>query len=490
MRSLRTRLVLGILVGITLFLAGNGILIYASVRNRMMREMDRTLETIARSASANVAMELGRRARGAFPPDPNSAPPFPDPLRRSDVRFQAWREDGVALVRSPELGEASLPRIAGGEEDVVAFESITLPDGSPARAAGLRFRPPPPPRRAPGEPPGDPRMPRARGPEEPPILEIVVARDVRELLSALAHLRWLLVLTWVSSVAGCAAILSWVVHRGLRPLESLRRQIEAVDEATFGRAFAVEHTPVEIEPVIEQLNDLVRRIREAFDREQAFAADAAHELRTPLAGLRSTLEVALVRPRPTEEHLEAERQCLEIVTGMQAMVESLLDLARLGSTPSVDPAEPFRLADLIDECWGPLAPRAAGRGLQWVRRDDRSLAVRADRHLLGRVLGNILDNAVAYAEEGTAVELAASAVDGKLVLAVANSARGAPADVAEKAFDALWRGDASRSETGRHAGLGLSICRKIVKSLGGALEATFREGRFTMTLRGLPAQSG
>jgi signal transduction histidine kinase len=387
------------------------------------------------------------------------------------------------VARSTTLGSHDLPRIARRAErpGTVVFDAVELEDGSRGRAVGLLFHPPPP------APPRDRPFPR-RPSGDPPPFELVVARGTRDLEGLLAHLRWLLALTWISSVAGLAAILSWVVHRSLRPVDDLRGQIEAMDEDNLDRRFSVERAPAELAPVIDQLNSLLERIREAFEREQGFSSDAAHELRTPIAGLRSTLEVALERSRPAEEHREAERECLKIVEEMQATVESLLEMARMGVRTSAGKETTFRLADLVDECRASLEEEAARRGLRWIRGGEAEAVVRTDRRLLGRILSNVFDNAVAHADDGGTIEIGASVEGETLRMTVTNPASDAPPDVAKKAFDALWRGDASRTEVGRHAGLGLSICKRIARLLDAEIEASYVDGRFTVTIRGLPAE--
>ena len=95
-----------------------------------------------------------------------------------------------------------------------------------------------------------------------------------------------------------------------------------------------------------------------------------------------------------------------------------------------------------------------------------------DPTLLDRLLANLLDNAVEHGDTGGVVRVSLVARGEELVLTVANPARGAPPDVAERAFDPFWQGDSARSAVGRHAGLGLALCRRIADQVGGTIDAT------------------
>lgn len=490
MKSIRARLILGVFLAATLCLAASGVAIYVNVRNRLTLEQDSALVAIAKSTVPPMIHERGR----AGPPGPPGPPPpddfpgegrrgprgpiFENPLHQMDVLFQWWRHDGTSIGRCEALGEHSLPRIGaeltpapidGIVQSSFRFESITLADGSPARAVGLRCLPAlHPPDSRPG-----------RADESPPPFEFTFALETSDLWSSLADLRWLLIATWLVTSLACAGILSLVVHTSLRPLSRLRREIGEMDEAMLGRCFDAAGAPAELVPVIEQLNDLLARIGNAFEREQAFSADAAHELRTPLSGLRATLEVSLGRERSSEEYREASRQCLEITLQMQSMVEGLLEMARGGAGGEVTEVN---LSELIEECWEPHATAAARRRLRLERSIPSPLRLETDARLLRRIILNLLGNAVDYADEDGVVAIEALAEAGSLAICVSNPAASAPPDLPSRAFDAFWRADTSRTDTG-HVGLGLGLSRRIAGLLGGTLSAELEDGRFSVRLR-------
>ncbi|MCP3918931.1 MAG: GHKL domain-containing protein [bacterium] len=397
--------------------------------------------------------------------------------------FQCWLEDGATISKSEELGTDSLPRLAASDEDVT-FEWITLPNGERARAVGLRVDPI---FRAAG-PFGDRELlPRLH--DEGDSLEIAVARTVEDLDTTLSRLKWLLILTWLSLTVGCAAIGYWVVSRSLRPVESLREQIGAMGEETLRDRLVVDDAPAELRPVVGQINALLDRLQHAFEREHAFTSDAAHELRTPIAGLRSMLEVALIRQRSGEEYRKTVHGCLAITNEMQDVVETLLDLARLGSdtfseesAASSDELEHVSLCALAEECFAPYASMAGGRGVQLEVDADRGLEVATELRLLRRVLHNLFENAVTYAAEGGTVTVRGRSLDHAVDVTISNPVTGASPELATNAFQAFWRADSSRTNTGRHAGLGLALCRRIVEILGGHVHATLDDDVFTVHL--------
>ena len=494
MNSIRTRLILGVFLTATLCLAASGVAIYVGVRNRMLEEQDRALAALAQSNVPAMLFVLGDGRRGGDRPfedfrfDDRPGPPrerrlasLRGPMHQMDVLFQCWQVDGRSIDRSASLGQAELLHLAKGGESVppdgvtreaMQFASHELVDGTPLRAVGLWCQPL-------GRP-EDPGGRDLRGLESPPPIEFTFALDVSDLHASLRDLRWILIATLLVTSLACAGILAVVVHASLRPLIRLQREIAELTEANLDRRFPIAGTPRELEPVVEQLNALLARIGHAFEREQAFSADAAHELRTPLSGLRSTLEVALARPRSSDEHREAAAQCLEITLQMQAMVESLLEMAR---GAGIGEKTEGNLAELIEECRAIHAAAAAPRGVQFAGEVDPARQVHTDLRLLRRILENLFENAADYADEGSVIAVEVTEESGELVIAVANPASGAPADLPEHAFDAFWRGDMSRTDTGRHAGLGLALSRRIAHLLGGTLTAELIDGRIRVCLR-------
>lgn len=485
-RTLRGRLIAALILGLTLLLAANGFAIHRYQRRRLVAALDRSLLQFAVARAPELVRPRGPRFA---PEDP------PAPLEGRAVTLFEVRSTGGARVRAAaELGEAELPRLAEGLDPVwpprvtprdARFAWITLPGGARCRAVGLVLDPPAPERR-----PAAARRPPPLARDPAPV-EVVVARDASELFASLEELARLLALAWASSTVGSALLVGWLVQRGLRPLDRLRRELAARDVATLGKRIELPDAPAELEPVVRQLDALLARLEDAFERERTFTADVAHELRTPLAGLRSTLELQLSRPRTPEAWQEAGRTCLAVTGELEAIVEALLSLRRAEAGAPVAERERLDLAELVRDVVRAHEERGAERGITFDLRLAERLEIESVPTLLARVIANLVGNATEHAPEGECVEVRLVSGPGGFDLRVRNAAPDAPPDVARRALETFWRGDPARGAEGGHLGLGLPLAARIAASLGLEL-ALEHDGRaFTASLRPLrPPRNG
>lgn len=454
MRSLRSRLLLGTTLGAALVLSAAGLALYLAMRALLLGEFDEALAGKART----LAVLVERDDDGVeFEYATGSMPEFDDGAHPE--YFQIWLSDGTVLGRSGSLGNNDLDRISG-LLGAPTYRRVTLPDGRPGRLAGIAFHP--------RQEHDDTRQePGDIGQRETATL--VIGRETVALDAQLARIRWLLLGTVLASMIVSAAVLALVVTRGLRPVNRLAGQISAIGEGDLGARVGTEDAPTELEPLIDRLNDLLTRFEVAFAREKGFTADMAHELRTPLAGLLTTVEVALSKQRDAEAYRQALSTSLLIIQRTQAMVDNLLSLARLEAGQVKVSREPVSLDDLLHECWRPFEQRAGQRGLQVDWRIEEMCAVQTDREQLQHILCNLFDNAVAYVDHKGRVLIECSAKDGCIELQVSNTGSALSQDQAQHAFDRMWRGDSARSQTDRHCGLGLALSRKIAAVLGASL---------------------
>lgn len=205
----------------------------------------------------------------------------------------------------------------------------------------------------------------------------------------------------------------------------------------------------------------------SLQREQSFVNDVAHELRTPLAGMRMTIDVALFRRRSAEELRESLDDCSPIVATMESLVGKLLMLARLDGGRLKLHKETVELASLVDECWKPLQERAQTRGLTFENRIPSDLVCFSDCQGLAIIFSNLLENSVEYADENGRVWVTGKRTSkGSIRLEVANTGCRLTSDEMPMIFEQFWRADGSRDSRGRHAGLGLSLVRRLTRALG------------------------
>jgi signal transduction histidine kinase len=213
----------------------------------------------------------------------------------------------------------------------------------------------------------------------------------------------------------------------------------------------------------------------AFGREKTLTADLAHELRTPLHGLRLTLEVALTRPREADHYRRTLEECQAMVVATQTMAQDLLTLARLDADRDAVNPEPARLLPLLRACWEPLAQRAQARRLtvEWGS-GDAWVSTHPER--LRLVLSNLLGNAVDHADEGGRIRITVTDGADQVALRLANTGSQVASADTDRVFDRFWRQDSARGGDDAHCGLGLSIVRRAADLLGIAIHAESEVG--------------
>ncbi|MGW4691280.1 sensor histidine kinase [Kitasatospora cineracea] len=260
------------------------------------------------------------------------------------------------------------------------------------------------------------------------------------------------------------ALVAWAVTGlALRPVEAIRGRMARIGAGAFHQRVPVPAARDEIAALAVTTNLTLDRLEHALDEQRRLVADAAHELRTPVAVLLSTLDVALAHPDRADWRAVAERAHTD-TTRLHRLTEDLLLLHRSEEQPA-GPAT-VEWHDLVEE---QLAERAFG-GERRIRTGPLEPAtVPGTEPLLGRVVGNLLDNAVRHAADAITVSL--RTVDGRAVLTVADDGPGIPAADRERVFERFVRLDEARSRTDGGAGLGLSLVRGIVEGLGGSAEA-------------------
>ncbi len=472
--SLRSRLTVWLLAGMGLLLAAGGLLLNHLLSAQLLREYDAALTARARSL-ATLAEQQGSRVWLEF-----SGELLPEFGRKENPDyFELWLRDGPVLERSPSLGSRDLPR-SGAPLDSLLFRDLTLSDGRHGRQVEITFRP-----RSEDLELAEERGETVSGSKAGNLAATVVVAHSREELDALlASLRVALTLVILGLLGGAALLVKAVVGFSLAPLDNLAHQLETMDADSLGRPTPdPTEAPAELRPVIHHLNGLLARLDESFARERSFSANLAHELRTPLAELRTVTDVALKWPEDTGSHLQALTEVQGIGLQMERVVVNLLALARFdGRQHTVWPSE-VPLGELAAGCWSAVASEAREKGMTLRLEIPEGLAAVTDREKLALLLSNLFSNAVAHGSPGGTVSCS-GALDGeRFVLRVGNPTDSLAPEDLPRIFDRFWRKDPARSG-GRHAGLGLSLVSALCDLLGLGKEARLEGGRFEITLRG------
>lgn len=402
-----------------------------------------------------------------------------------DGLFQYWNDTTGETARSPALKSRDLPRFLG-ENGSPLVQNIHLPDGRRGRAVGLRVTP--------FVLPGEMEKMKSRGrvidPKSLP-LTLVVAESLEPLHRSLAQLRYVLLSGTLLTLAIGFTLIDHVIRITLRPIENLSRQVRERTEHQLDSALELPETlPSEIAGLAANFDSLLARVATIRQRERDFIRHAAHELRTPIAGLQATTELALSQSRNAQEYAAYLASCRKATEELGTLVNRLSALARIGS-PSASPVKPEAIhpGGLIDELLPPIQALAAKRGISiTVEPFDRSLRFVGDRSLCRIILNNLLDNAACYAPDQSPVHVRCEATDEQVTISISNFAEDLN-DSPERLFEPLFRGRSSASESGGHLGIGLTLCLESAKAMGGTLHARKRpDGWIEFTFR-LPAAS-
>jgi len=281
----------------------------------------------------------------------------------------------------------------------------------------------------------------------------------------------------VPTMVALLALVGWLlVGRALRPVDVIRRQAAAIPGTDLQQRLDVPASDDELGRLAQTFNDLLERIAIAADRQRRFVADAAHELRTPLATLRARLEIDLRHPPEGEGNAkiaDTRQLSLQQVTRLAALVDDLLQLARLDADPRLH-RRPIDLDDLVWETVREAreggAPHLDTTGISPVR-------VLGDPVALHRVIRNLIRNAVRYADQTVTVRLfrdsppagirASASAGGIAMLIISDDGPGIPLADRERVFERFVRLDEGRARDAGGTGLGLAIVADIVTAHGG-----------------------
>jgi signal transduction histidine kinase len=425
--------------------------VYVPMRASLLNAFDAELQLEARALASQVE-QMGGEIVLEF-----ELGELPEYAREERPHyFQIWSSNGHTEAKSHSLANRDLEKPAP-LADVVAYQSIALPDGNAARQVSLEFQP---------------RLedagPNVQEPLHDPLI-ITVIRDTVELDATLATLAWSLLIVMGLTVTLSILLLDRLIQQGLKPLNILAAGISQVGIADLAERLQMADAPAELAPVVERLNELLARLDATLTREKSFTADVAHELRTPLAGLRAALDVCATRPRSPEAYQLVIGKCLRVIESMQAMVGNLLMLARADAQQLTVTSESVPMDNLLRACWSPYASTAQGRQLDLQWDVDVDAVVQLDREKASLVFKNLFENAVDYAAEGGWIRVTARFADGNPRIIVANNGCQLKDKDIGQLFSRFWRGDTARTDAVLHSGLGLSLCQKIIEVLGGTV---------------------
>lgn len=293
---------------------------------------------------------------------------------------------------------------------------------------------------------------------------VYVANSLELVSEAVAALSRILLMS-VPVLVALLGIVTWVVvGRALRPVESIRSQVADITDAGLDRRVPVPAGHDEIAQLARTMNEMLDRLAAASSRQRSFAADASHELQSPLTRFRTQLEVALAYPGGVEWR-EVASSLLSDSAEMERLVRDLLFLARDDERSAV--ARSDVLVDLDDLVLEEAARVRVGSAREVDTSEVSAAPVRGSPEQLGRLVRNLLENAVRYAVERVEVRLTSSTEGVELV--IRDDGPGIPQDQQRRIFDRFVRLDDARSRDTGGTGLGLAIVDAIARHHGGTV---------------------
>jgi two-component system heavy metal sensor histidine kinase CusS len=320
----------------------------------------------------------------------------------------------------------------------------------------------------------------------PSIIQVAMDRSLE--IELHANYRKNLFFVLGTALIVCTAVGFRIARRGIRPIHDITRTAHRIRATNLGERISPDGLPAELLTLADTFNRMLDRLEESFARLSRFSADLAHELRTPIHGLRGEVEVALSKSRTPDEYREVLGSNLEECGRLAHMIDRLLFLARAENPKTQinrEQCDVGRELAIVCEFYGLTATEA---GVRLTVVADKNLQADLDRALFQRAVGNLVANALAHTPRDGAVTLIAAGDDRTTRVEVVDNGCGIPAVHLPRVFDRFYRADQTRSSKNGSVGLGLAIVRSIVELHGGSVEITSEVGRGTRVVMTLPSQ--
>jgi len=272
-------------------------------------------------------------------------------------------------------------------------------------------------------------------------------------------------------------------RKALRPMTASIRAARRLDPENLAERLPLTGAGDELDDLAGTINGLLERLAAYHTQVIRFTADASHELRSPLAAMRAAIEIALQKPRGPEDYRNILATLGEQCEGLTSLVNGLLLLARADAGEVTIQQEAVDLTALACDVAEMFDPLAEERGIRLVTETSAPVTVVGDTSRLRQLVTNLVDNAVRFTESGGKVTLRIDGWADRAILRVTDTGIGIPAEHLPHVFERFYQVDTARSSGG--CGLGLSLCRWIVKAHGGEIQAQSKEGKgaeITVTL--------
>lgn len=255
------------------------------------------------------------------------------------------------------------------------------------------------------------------------------------------------------------SVLIWyVTGKALRPITALSQKVGEIDEHTIGIALPVPDSQDEVRALTVSFNQMMQRVSTAYEGQKTFAQNAAHELKTPVAGILATIDVLHLDDVPTQEDY---KEAIENISASANRMEKLVqDLLLLNTVLREEPFSHFYFSEILKDFTAAFAEHLAQKEIDL--QVDGDVELHGSKSLLERAFDNLLHNAIRYNVQGGTIKIVCK----EDVITITDSGIGIPAEALSKIFDPFYCADPSRSRNLGGNGLGLNIARRIFEQHG------------------------
>jgi len=293
---------------------------------------------------------------------------------------------------------------------------------------------------------------------------VVIGGDWKSVKLGVKQLAAVLVFLWFPLTLLVALVTYLSARSVFHPLSKLTEQASSISGSQLGSRLDTADK-AEFGEFAQSLNRMLDRIEETVRREDQFASDAAHELRTPLAILRTQVETTLLRPRSETEYVQSHQALLVELDRLNRIVEALLRTARQKSqeAPIID------LEPVVHLCAGRWLDRFVSQQI-FMDVSTQPIQARITAEEFEVVLDNLLDNALRFSPPESTVKVTMLAVDDTVRLTVSDQGQGIPTELGDSVFERFVRAGSDRNRKSGGSGIGLAVCRKILEGRNGSIQ--------------------
>ncbi len=277
-----------------------------------------------------------------------------------------------------------------------------------------------------------------------------------------------------------------LARQALAPVDRMAATAAEITAARLDRRVDAANDGDELGRLAHTFNDMIARLQRSFEQVRQFTADAAHELRTPLAMMRTEAEVALRSPREPVNDGRVLESLLEEIERLTRLVTQLLFLCREDAGLGTGAVQAVRLDGIIRDAADHMQVAARDKGLRLEVVDPTPCWVQGSADRLRQLLFNLLDNAIKFTPPGGTVTIGCDTPNGRAIIVVADTGTGIPPEHVPRIFDRFYRVDPARAGETDGTGLGLAICRSIAEAHHGDLRLESDPGRGTRVTLTLP----